>query len=161
VTRGLLDVTRFLLDEDVILRTIAFLREVGQAGNEGFVLWSGTFEDPRTFHFRTSIIPAQEAHTTATGLLVVVPGAELFVVNRDVHSRGEVLAAQVHSHPTDAYHSTTDDRYPLVTLVGALSVVIPNFARNAPADVAEWAWLRLSAHGTWEPADEATEVTVV
>lgn len=161
MTRGLLDVHRFLLDQDVLIRTIRFLREVGESGNEGFVLWSGTFVDASSFRFRTAIIPTQDARKTIRGLLVVVPGVELFAINRDVHRRGEILAGQVHSHPTEAYHSSTDDCYPLVTLVGALSVVIPDFARNAPTDVDAWAWLRLSEQGQWEPTDERTEVRVL
>ena len=71
------------------------------------------------------------------------------------------MAGQVHSHPTNAYHSSTDDSYPLATLVGALSVVIPNFARHAPADIDDWAWLRLSEQGEWEPAGERTEVQIL
>ena len=34
---------------------------------------------------------------------------------------------QVHSHPTVAYHSKTDDTYPIATLVGSLSMVFPFF----------------------------------
>jgi hypothetical protein len=98
---------------------------------------------------------------TQNGLLVMVEGAALFQVNKSVHERGEILAAQVHSHPTAAYHSPTDDTFPLVTLVGALSVVIPDFARNAPADFDRWAWYRLSRRTRWEPASKNTSIEVV
>jgi hypothetical protein len=36
---------------------------------------------------------------------------------------------QVHSHPTEAYHSETDDTYPIVTVRGGLSLVVPDFGR--------------------------------
>ena len=42
----------------------------------------------------------------------------------------EELAVQIHSHPTEAYHSDTDDTYPIVTMRGGLSVVVPDFART-------------------------------
>ena len=37
---------------------------------------------------------------------------------------------QVHSHPADAYHSETDDNYPIATLDGSLSIVLPFFGRD-------------------------------
>ena len=41
-----------------------------------------------------------------------------FRVNRTFYEQGLTLAGQVHSHPADAYHSDTDDAYPLMTLIG-------------------------------------------
>jgi hypothetical protein len=37
---------------------------------------------------------------------------------------------QVHTHPDDAYHSDTDNTYPIATTLGSLSIVVPNFARE-------------------------------
>ena len=158
--RGLLSVRQFVIPNSVLSSTIKFLREVGASGFEGFVLWSGNRSDRRSFRFATAVIPQQRAMITESGLLVTVDGQELFEVNRTTHARGEILAAQVHSHPTDAYHSSTDDTYPLVTLIGALSIVIPNFATNAPADIEEWAWYRLSSKGKWIPASKNTNIDI-
>ena len=38
--------------------------------------------------------------------------------------------AQVHSHPREAYHSDTDSAYPVATLDGSLSIVLPYFGRG-------------------------------
>jgi hypothetical protein len=158
VRDGLLAVTTFVIPARIVADTIQFLRQVGAKGFEGFVLWAGKLENDSTFAFSTSIVPAQHASVTESGLLVTVTGESLFAVNRFAHSNGVVLAAQVHSHPTHAYHSTTDDEYPLVTLVGALSVVIPDFARLAPADLEKWAWYRLSKQASWDALDDRTEI---
>jgi hypothetical protein len=155
---GLLGVRTFFIQVDVLNKTIRFLQEVGADGYEGFVLWAGKMESPDTFRFRTALIPEQDAMMTEGGLLVVVDGEALFNINKDVHQRGEILGAQVHSHPTSAYHSSTDDQYPLVTLLGALSVVLPDFAKNAPSDMKAWAWYRLADYGIWEPAGHNTKV---
>ena len=146
---GLLGVRTFVIPPALLAETIEFLREVGAKGFEGFVLWAGELSDSRTLRFSTSIVPDQRAMMTDNGLLVTVDGKALFQVNKSVHERNEILAAQVHSHPTEAYHSSTDDAYPLVTLVGALSVVVPDFARNAPGDIDLWAWYRLSKRAKW------------
>ena len=41
------------------------------------------------------------------------------------------VRVQVHTHPFEAFHSATDDAYPLLFDAGFLSLVIPNFARGA------------------------------
>ena len=42
----------------------------------------------------------------------------------------QVIGAQIHSHPTDAYHSDTDNTFPIATLDGSLSIVLPYFGRE-------------------------------
>jgi hypothetical protein len=155
---GLLNVRTFVIPTAIAIETIEFLRDVGGRGFEGFALWAGQLSGPGTFLFQSCIIPDQKAMQTDDGLLVTVDGSALFKVNRLIHGRGQVLAAQVHSHPSEAYHSATDDSYPLVTLVGALSIVIPDFATNAPADLEKWAWYRLSEDAEWLSAEDTTEV---
>lgn len=150
----------FAIPIALIQQTIAFLRSVGEDGLEGFALWSGRRLEAEQFLFSSCIIPEQNAMVTSSGLLVTVEGLTLFNVNKLVHERGETLAAQVHSHPTEAYHSDTDDTYPLVTILGGLSIVIPDFARNAPEDLDRWAWYRLSKRAKWEPASKSTTVEI-
>jgi hypothetical protein len=158
VNKGLLDIRTFIIPTAVVQETIHFLRSVGKKHCEGFVLWGGKTLNAETFRFQSAIIPAQHATVTKRGLLVTVDGEALFVVNKTLHAQGLILGAQVHSHPTEAYHSSTDDHYPLATLLGALSVVIPNFARHSPNDVDEWAWYRLAGQDKWLPPGEETTV---
>lgn len=157
---GLLAVRTFIIPSSVLGETIKFLRKVGNEGFEGFVVWGGGLANAQTFRFTTAIIPAQRASMTENGLLVTVEGRALFDVNKTLHERAQILAAQVHSHPTEAFHSSTDDEFPLVTLVGALSVVVPDFARNAPDDLDSWAWYRLSKRGKWLPPTADTQVEI-
>jgi hypothetical protein len=156
--RGLLNIGTFVIPPQVLHRTIHFLRDVGRSGSEGFVLWGGKIEKDTTLHFTNALVPEQQSFSTPDGLLVTVPGDALFAVNKLLHERGEILAGQVHTHPSSAYHSQTDDHYPMVTLLGALSVVIPDFARNAPADIQAWAWYRLKEYGRWSPLEKQTKV---
>jgi hypothetical protein len=157
--RGLLEVDHFVISVGVLSETIHFLREVGQSGAEGFVLWGGKPEGRTKFRFTSAIIPDQRALKTEEGLMVIVDGEALFKVNKRLYEHEETLGGQVHTHPTSAYHSDTDDHFPLVTLVGALSVVIPDFATNAPNDIEVWAWYRLKGYGRWAPISQKTKVT--
>lgn len=158
---GLLPVRTFVIPSSILDDTIVFLRRAGAEGFEGFVLWAGVEISQQRFEFRSLLIPDQRSMVTEHGLLVTVEGEALFRINKAVHNRGEILAAQVHSHPTDAYHSSTDDALPLVTILGGLSIVIPDFARHAPQDIERWAWFRLTKQAQWEPALATTEVEVV
>jgi hypothetical protein len=153
-----LDVQTFVVSTHVLAKTIAFLREAGKSQCEGFVLWSGRFVSETQFFFTSALIPPQHALRTDDGLMVVVEGDALFIMNKLAHEKQEILAAQVHTHPSAAYHSDTDDHFPLVTLLGALSLVLPNFARNAPHDMDDWAWYRLEEYGDWRPLSEKTLV---
>jgi len=158
--RGLLDIETFIISKVIVDDTVDFLRGVGTKGAEGFVLWAGRIEAPGPFRFQTVMVPEQRPIATDRGLLVVVEGEALFALNKLAYERKEILGGQVHTHPTSAYHSDTDDHYPLVTLVGALSVVLPNFAKHAPRDIAEWAWYRLMEYGHWEPLNKQTNVVL-
>lgn len=73
-------------------------------------------------------VPRQMSGNTGDGLAVMVSGDELFRMNVWLHEHRLRLIAQIHSHPTDAYHSETDDEYAVIAEAGGLSVVVPDFA---------------------------------
>lgn len=158
---GLSDVSHFTLHSSVISATVAVLAEAGHAGHEAFVLWGAVRSGPTSMHICTALRPAQHPRVTDEGLLVTVPGESLFAVNKCLYERGETLTGQVHSHPGQAFHSDTDDAYPLVTLRGALSAVVPDFARGGTAALFDWAWYRLGEVGEWVHVDPRTLIEVV
>lgn len=123
----LASVNEFRVPKTMVRETEAALAAAGRHGCEAFVLWSGTLSDDG-FDIRTSHVPKQTAYKSEDGVCVRVNGEELHHLNRWLYDAGETLAVQIHSHPTDAYHSETDDAYPIVTLLGGLSIVVPNFA---------------------------------
>ena len=69
------------------------------------------------------------------------------------HLRSDRLkvVAQVHSHPGKAFHSEADDQWAIVRNVGALSLVLPQFARHAtPANfLLEAVTYELSVENEW------------
>jgi hypothetical protein len=153
-------VEEFIVPRTLVFQTLRPLQAAGRQGHEAFVLWGGRAQDA-AFRFEEAYMPRQTATRSERGLLVVVEGAELFRVNRDFYRRGLVLAGQVHSHPTDAYHSVTDDEHPLITLRGGLSAVVPDFGRAGEERLGEWAWYRLAGTGDWAPVAADTMIRVV
>jgi hypothetical protein len=135
---------------------------VGQQGFEGFALWAGVREGA-LFHVRQTLIPAQRALRTASGVCVAVDADELHRLNIWLFEQHMLLIAQLHSHPGAAYHSDTDDMFPIATTVGCLSLVVPDFARQ-PFTLDRCAVYRLMPGGRWigfAPADVLRLITIV
>lgn len=121
-------IREFIIPPDICDETDHQLRAAGRDGAERFVLWSGVI-DKDLFLVRTIHVPKQTAYRLPEGLCVRVEGDELHRLNVWLFENGERLGIQVHSHPTEAYHSDTDDTYPIVTTRGGLSLVVPDFGR--------------------------------
>lgn len=122
-------IERFCVPADLIAETERQLHEAGQLVAERFVLWSGS-QRARVFDVDAVHIPEQTAYRLETGLCVRIDGPALHRLNEWLFEHGQRLAAQVHAHPNDAYHSDTDDAYPIVTKLGGLSVVVPDFCER-------------------------------
>jgi hypothetical protein len=144
-------IRRFVVPANVVTETDAQLRDAGTSQVERFVLWSGV-ADGEVFHVRTAHVPEQTAYRLARGLCVRVGGDALHRLNVWLFEAHEQLAVQVHSHPTDAYHSDTDDTFPIVTTRGGLSVVVPDFGRDGLRGPGV-ACYRLNATG-WQELDD-------
>lgn len=145
--RGFLDVNRVRVPRVCAEEAHAHLELVGHQGFEAFALWAGKL-DGDTFNVFKTIIPDQRGLRTDLGVCVTVAGDELHRINVWLFQHDMTLIAQLHSHPTDAYHSETDDTYPIATTVGSLSLVIPNFARE-PFSLENCAIYRLMPPDNW------------
>lgn len=151
-------IREFVVPSDVCDETDKQLREAGLDGNERFVLWSGKVRGDQLL-VRTMHSPRQSAYKLSTGLCVRVDGDELHRLNIWLYQNNERLAVQVHTHPTDAFHSDTDDAYPMVTTIGGLSLVVPDFARYGVRGP-KTALYQLSSRG-WEELSPAAALRIL
>ncbi len=143
---SLADVRRVHLPAGLLPWTTAKLREFGADGNEGFLLWAGTVE-AGVARIERCLVPPQNPIRSERGVGYFITGETLFAVNKFLNENRLRLIAQVHSHPTDAYHSSTDDEYAIVTTEGGFSLVVPDFG-HCPAALSSWASYRL-IRGAW------------
>lgn len=155
-------VRTYVIAETTLQATVAKLAELSDRCREAFVVWGGKLDqrEPTRLNITSALVPAQTATSSERGLLVTVHGDALFAVNRRLYERGELLVGQIHTHPGAAYHSDTDNDFPLVTLVGGLSLVIHDFARHQMRQQDRWAWYRLRAMGDWAPLAPDTSVEI-
>lgn len=135
------------------------LRRAGDEGYELFVLWTGVKEDVR-FRVHHIHVPAQDSYRTEDGLLVHVDGQALHKLNVWLFEHGEQLAAQVHAHPTEAFHSETDDAFPIASQLGSLSLVAADFCSRGLLDPTSAAY-RLGPDGWGEVPTLQSVIEVV
>ena len=155
---GLLAIQQVVVPGQIIQDMHKRLAEVGVHRAEAFALWAGTRTET-TFQVSALVIPRQQAYSTESGVCVSVPGEELHRLNVWLFENQLELIAQIHTHPTDAYHSETDDSYPIVATVGAFSLVIPDFA-SRPFSWRDVAVYRLSKSEGWVELEQEEIATI-
>lgn len=144
---GFLDIETVHLPKSCAQIAIEALYRAGTSGVEGVALFAGVREG-NTFNITQTIIPLQKAGSVEDGLIYVVSGEELERIGLELYDNVLQLFAQIHSHPGAAYHSETDDAFPIVTVLGGVSIVVPNFAMGG-VKISEWAIYRLLPNTGW------------
>ena len=144
---GFLDIKKVELPLSCALEAIEWLYKAGTRHVEGMALFAGVREN-EIFYIKETIIPKQFSDNVEGGLLYVVGGRELERIGLELYDKKIQLFAQIHSHPGLAYHSDTDDAFPIVTVLGGISIVVPYFARGG-VDLSEWAIYRLLPLDGW------------
>lgn len=139
------EITRVVLPGPLLLRAYQHFRARGELGCEGVALWVGR-PTGAVFLVSDVVLPAQSGIKSDEGLAYVVESHALHRLNVWLHKEELRLIAQIHSHPGEAYHSETDDLFPIVTTAGGFSLVVPYFGRGLPS-LAQFAAYRLSDNG--------------
>ena len=140
------------LAEGILTSTFRTLRSCGLGKSECVVYWVGPAAGPIVDGVEH---PVHER--SAFGY--VVDNRWLTDFWKRLASSHRSVKAQVHTHPGDAFHSTIDDEWPIVSQAGFLSIVIPDFAVGEPS--LDDAWIgRLQADGTWRQVVTASEALI-
>lgn len=137
----------------VVHDTLEHLRCAGRDERELVIAWHGKRSAAGIAVTRLSI---PEQINTTVSFRVSEEG--MLGLRANLAAAGELVAAQVHAHPAEAFHSLADDRGALVGHLGALSIVLPRFA--AECTVANFATVaavfELHATGRWREVARAT-----
>ena len=150
---GLLQISSIKIPLGCVKEVYTHLRKVGVKKFEGVGLWAGVTTDSSSFKVTTTIIPKQTAYNHEQGLLYTVDSEELYKINVFLYENKLTLLSQIHSHPGAAYHSDTDDAFPIVAVNGGLSIVIPDFGFH-DISIKHWAVYRLIPNKGWVELDD-------
>lgn len=107
----------------IVETTLAHLRLAGERNCECVVLWLGR-RTPELIAIEAAYLPIQAAKED----MFHIPPEGMHALHTELRKRRYMVAAQVHSHPHQAFHSKADDRWAIVRHEGALSLVVPDFA---------------------------------
>jgi hypothetical protein len=126
---------------DIVQRTFSTLRECGRGECECAVYWIG----PSEFNLVNGVV--HPIHRRSPFGYEINDSWLTDFWKRLAASKHSVKA-QVHTHPGEAFHSATDDNWPIVSQEGFLSIVIPGFATGEVS--LKNAWIgRLRGDGIW------------
>jgi hypothetical protein len=138
----------------VLDETIETLRQCGKGEYECVVFWVTDWAEPRLVI--KSVHP--EHHSDFAGYEIDKDWLQKFFLQLAKEKQG--VLAQVHTHPQEAFHSPTDDAWPVVSSEGFLSLVIPDFAMR-PQPLCGAYLTRITKEGTWsEVIDHADALRI-
>jgi hypothetical protein len=144
---------RYRLPAALIRETFAVFRQCGGGWRECQVLWTGPWSAPGDI---TQVVHPH--HVARRG------GFELDSswINRfwiDLAREAHGIRVQVHTHPAEAFHSPTDDAYPIVHMPGFLSLVVPNFGVG-PERLESTYLAELGHDGRWREVVPGTRLEI-
>lgn len=125
--------TTYIVPQVILRDTRALLIPSARKQMEGVVVWWGQILEGDRARIDRAFRPRQLAHRSDLGLSVEVP-REAITEMISLLPSGMSVLARLHTHGTDAYHSPMDDENMLIAHQGAISIVIPFFARE-PIDL--------------------------
>lgn len=111
----------YRLPRTLMAESFGHLRACGRLAQECQVLWVSSWAEPGAI---SAVIHTN--HRSHASGFDVETGWLAWLWN-ELASRHLGIRVQVHTHPGRAFHSPTDDRWPIIHLPGFLSLVIPNF----------------------------------
>jgi hypothetical protein len=142
------------IPRELFAETFSHLRECGRGRDECQVLWISPWANPQAI---TAVEhPKHIAHSSGFELDSSWVTSFWKQLARDRTG----IRCQVHTHPGRAYHSSTDDDWPVVHTAGFISLVIPNLAIGEPT--LEGSYLaELQQDGTWCDVDPWERIKVI
>ena len=121
-----LAVRRLTITRASIAETVEHLRS--SAHRERVVLWLGR-RHAGGVRVQEVHLPIQETDAD----YFRIPPEGMTALFEHMRSVRLMVAAQVHTHPAEAFHSPADDRWAIARYEGALSLVVPRFCQTTTA----------------------------
>jgi hypothetical protein len=133
---------RVRISKDQLTETFRLLRDCGRGDRECQVLWLSPWHDPDRI--------VKVVHSKHAGHAFGFQLEDEFIDRLwlDLAANGVGVRVQVHTHPGEAFHSQTDDEWPIVHTAGFLSLVVPDFARG-PVGFENTYLACIEANGAW------------
>jgi hypothetical protein len=139
----------YVLVRGVLKQTQWLLGTRSRSTSEAYTVWVGDLDGGVG-----TVREAWPLEADADSRHAKISSGEVLRVGHKVSERGWYILAQLHTHGGRAFHSSTDDHYPISSQRGFLSIVVPNFGNDPPGR--GWAFYEHQGGGSWRqlPANE-------
>lgn len=114
---------------ELVSQTLVQLQSVGRWHSEHVLFWLGKRQD-RLISIQKIWTPEQRAGRA----FFEIPEHSMQALFDELRRNRLVVAAQIHTHPREAFHSWADDTWAILRHAGALSLVLPYFALKTRPD---------------------------
>jgi len=125
--------------------TLEQFRRCGEGCRECVTYWTGPRDEPG----RVDAV-VHPLHTAGPGSYQI-DDRWLHTFWVELGRSGRSVRVQVHTHAFDAFHSRTDDLWPIVHMPGFLSLVVPSFAMRFTRD--QLFLVEIDQAGMWNKVD--------
>jgi hypothetical protein len=148
---------------DVLKRARRYLQTFGRRHVEGYLCWSGVPTGKDEVEIRSCIFPPDFEPSESSFGRLEIGIQRAFGMGNIVAQRGELIFAQMHSHPDEAFHSPIDDARPISHRPGFMSIVVPDFGFVRLTDLSECKVFEYQGHGRWRelPSGEVARRFVI
>ncbi len=143
----------YLLAPAILEESFSHFRGCGCGRRECQVLWISSWQSPNTI---TRVV--HPSHLSR-GDGFVLDDAWLDAFWRELAKTDTGIRIQVHTHPGAAFHSPTDDAYPIIHTPGFLSLVIPNFGLG-PVGFDRAFLTEIQPDGSWREVPIASRLSI-
>lgn len=143
----------FAISANLIAATFAQFRQCGQGCRECQVLWVSPWSSVGTIE--RVVHPKHKSH--AGGFEIDSGWISNFWSELADDASG--IRLQVHTHPFEAFHSSIDDKFPIIHKAGFLSLVIPDFGLGPPS-FSKAFLTEIQADGTWKEIPIKKRLTI-
>lgn len=141
-----LTIARYVIPSKILQDSVNELRRGSAGRREWVILWQGKIIDETTAAITKLHVPLQDTGPLHFNISLDERLRLLDVVSSD----NEFILIQLHTHPREAFHSQVDDRLAITKHIGAISIVIANFAASWQGIFLECSVNRHLGAGKWQ-----------
>lgn len=143
----------YTLPRPLLEETFAHFRDCGRGSRECHSLWLSSWDSPDTI--ARVVHPKHRSHVGGC----VVDNAWLNTFWVELAEINMGVRVQIHTHPAEAFHSASDDAFPIIHRAGFLSLVVPNFALG-PVGFDDVHLTEIQDDGTWKEVPVSSRLHV-
>ena len=136
-------INKIRIPYSILEKTLEFFKEYGKHDLEACAIWVGE-EHHDIFEIKEVWFPKQEN----TMISYHIPDIDVHNINVKLNKYKYSAIAQLHTHPGDAFHSSVDDEYTILSLPGSFSIVMPDYGDIPICAIDDWVVYRL-LNGEW------------